>query len=363
MNILDRFEQKFFDVPGLTEWLFYHRLEMWRYLQKRYTGYNDQIYNARKFMTHDQSLGYLLVNDDMVSPVVKMETILQKIRDESLVAQVVGRKGGGKSAFGAWLIDQVRFDTKCYWMEANYELPKWLEIATSWDDVENDSLVIVDEAGLTYNSRRAMGGDNVDMSKMLMVSRHRGLKVLFITQSFNITDINIHRLSDMFFFKPLQLTEHIDADSTRSKAFYRFVVQMMPIDYKQTLFTDGEQWFRFENTLPDWWSETISKSYTKLTYDQAREFAESLSKDGMSRAQILSRLSARGARIQKEELDDLIRDNPSISKHQTANYVSQTTGRPICPKCNKNDTFKYGKVGNQQKWRCKSCGKVSYTEI
>ena len=49
-----------------------------------------------------------------------------------------------------------------------------------------------------------MTRDSKDLSKMLFISRHRGLKIFFNYQSLASADINIHRMADAFLIKPFQ---------------------------------------------------------------------------------------------------------------------------------------------------------------
>jgi hypothetical protein len=189
-----------------------------------------------------------------------------------------------------------------FWIETNYNLPCYLHTVSSFDDVDDGSLVIYDEAGLALNARRAMSKENVDVSMLLMISRHRKLRIIFNQQAIGTVDPNAYRLSDAFFIKPMQMTDTAEIQDKRTQLLMKYLVQMQPRDFRHVLFTNGNDWLTFSHELPDWWTEDISKSYAKADTETAISLITAAYSQGASIRSIKNKLQARGISLEDSEV-------------------------------------------------------------
>jgi hypothetical protein len=93
----------------------------------------------------DPRLGYLLTTDMCMSDFEKRQKFIDWVIANNAVISMIGKRGGGKTAFCCWLAERMREHMEVYWMEINYNLPSWIHIVDDWDQVPNGALVIVDE--------------------------------------------------------------------------------------------------------------------------------------------------------------------------------------------------------------------------
>ncbi|MFA5856256.1 MAG: zonular occludens toxin domain-containing protein [Candidatus Pacearchaeota archaeon] len=185
---------------------------------------------------------------------------------DSKIGIIIGARGTGKSAFGLKLLENINAKNKksCFAMGFNEnEMPKWISIATDITKIKNDSFVLVDEGGVLFNSRDSMTNINKLLSELILVSRHKNLSILFVSQNSSNLDINILRQADYLILKPSSLLQ---------KEFERKIIQKI---YDSI----GENFSRFKddkgatyvysndfqgyisNPLPSFWGINISKSF------------------------------------------------------------------------------------------------------
>jgi hypothetical protein len=62
-------------------------------------------------------------------------------------------------------------------------LPLWITPVLSVEEVPNGSFVLFDEGGITFSSRSSGSSANKILSSFLLVSRHKDLSILFISQN------------------------------------------------------------------------------------------------------------------------------------------------------------------------------------
>jgi hypothetical protein len=179
---------------------------------------------------------------------------------------IVGARGTGKSALGMRLLEnfKVKTNKKIYAMGFKEEsIPNWIKVVQDINEIENDSAILVDEGGIEFSSRRAMSDVNKLMSELLMISRHKDLSVIFITQNSSNIEVNAIRQTDYLLLKPSSL---LQKDFERKKI--QDVYEEASADfekYKETIgltyiYADNYRGF-VTNTLPSFWSEKVSKGY------------------------------------------------------------------------------------------------------
>ena len=128
---------------------------------------------------------------------------LENFRDKSLVMLIIGRRGGGKTALGMKFVEVGKILNKRSYVIGfeNSKVPKWVKKANDLEEVPNNSLVLVDEAGISFSARDSMKKGNKEMANLLAIARHKNLSLIFITQNSAMLDLNVLRLADVLLFK------------------------------------------------------------------------------------------------------------------------------------------------------------------
>lgn len=358
-SAMDKFDKKFYDKPGLQNWLADRWREVEATLEKKFQTTEDILYNMDKWID-DPFLGYLMVSNNMFSEYEKLNMMLEYMINNNYVCSLIGGKGSGKTGLCSMLVDELKHYMPVAWFDFNQNLPSFIKTTLSWDDIEDGSLVVVDEAGLTFLSREAMGSEHKDLSKLLMISRHRDMKIIFNSQHMLMTDINIFRLSDCFLFKRLQMTEVADLqkqEQSRRNTFLQYVSMMQPRSFEETLWTNGDRWLQMETGLPDWWSEEISKGYSKMNVTNRNKFIQEMFKGGVSPKMMVDRLKARGFTMDIGDIMQIAQMDKDVLESISRNE----TGYKHCDDCESINIQKYGTDQRRgQRYKCMDCGHVFY---
>lgn len=187
-------------------------------------------------------------------------------RKKSTIGLILGARGTGKSAIGMRFLEnfKARTDKKIYAIGFESDsLPKWIRSVQSVDEIKNNSVVLIDEGGIEFSSRKSMSSANELLSDLLMISRHRDTSVLFITQNSANLEVNAIRQSDYLVLKPSSL---LQKDFERKKI--RDVYTEVDSDFKRLkkvlgityIYSDEFRGF-CTNSLPSFWSDKVSKGW------------------------------------------------------------------------------------------------------
>jgi len=185
---------------------------------------------------------------------------------DSQIGIVLGSRGSGKSAFGIKLLENVHVKSKkkCYAIGFNEEeMPSWINVVLEISNIKENSFVLIDEGGILFNSRNSMSNANKILSDLILISRHKNLSILFISQNSSNLEINILRQADFLILKKSSLLQ---------KEFERKIIQKfyLQTEYKFNKFKDikglayvySNNFKGFiSNSLPSFWKESISKSF------------------------------------------------------------------------------------------------------
>lgn len=185
---------------------------------------------------------------------------------DSKIGIVLGARGTGKTAFGIKFLENLytKKKKKCYAIGfKENEMPFWIKVVKSADELGNNAFVLIDEGGILFSSRNSMSNANKFLSELILVARHKNLSILFISQNSSNLDINILRQADFLVLKPSSLLQ---------KDFERKIIQKI---YKKadpyfkkfkenrgiTHIYSGEFIGFVSNPLPSFWGEKISKGF------------------------------------------------------------------------------------------------------
>jgi len=187
--------------------------------------------------------------------------------NKSTIGIILGARGTGKSAIGMALLENfaVKTDKNIYAMGFKQSaLPRWIEVVKEISQINNNSILLVDEGGVEFSSRDAMSNSNKLLSEILLIARHKDLSVMFITQNSSNLEINAIRQADYLILKPSSL---LQKDFERKKI--KDVYSKVDIDFEELKGEQGLTYFYsdkycgfIKNNLPSFWSEKVSKGYS-----------------------------------------------------------------------------------------------------
>ncbi len=192
---------------------------------------------------------------------------LEKVfTSNSTIGIILGARGTGKSAIGMCLLEQFKLKTnkKIYALGFNAnDLPTWINVIESIDDVDNGSALLADESGIEFSSRESMSDKNKFLTNLLLVARHKDLSVLFISQNSANIEINAIRQADFLILKPSSLLQK-DFERKKIKDIYEEVQEQFDElkEEKGLAYIYSHDYRGFiSNSLPSFWSQKVSKAY------------------------------------------------------------------------------------------------------
>jgi len=194
----------------------------------------------------------------------KFETKI--IESDSKIGIIIGARGSGKTAFGIKFMENIHAKTKknCYALGFNKEdMPSWIDVVEDITQIKNNSFVLIDEGGVLFSARDAMTKANKMLSDLILISRHKSLSILFISQNSSNLDIDILRQADYLVFKQSSLLQ-LDFERKKIKEIYKEIEKEFE-KYKDTkgatyVYSDLFRGFII-NLLPSFWNVNISKSF------------------------------------------------------------------------------------------------------
>lgn len=213
---------------------------------------------------------------------------------------IMGHRGEGKSALAWSLAETLRKNSKPKRRIAAFgipeiarkALPKWVTHVNTVEAVSllKPSVVIIDEATLIANARRAQQENNIEWLKLIAVCRHKDHLLLFVSQHNRQLDVQILSDADWVIMKRPSL---LHLRFTR-KEFKTEIVEAFKLF--QTLTDDSKQYAyvidyhhgellsngkvrpiteMLNCSLPDFWNDKISKAYSAITIGKVIEDSES----------------------------------------------------------------------------------------
>ncbi len=204
----------------------------------------------------------------------EVESINGKIEDfeaelysgKSLIGLVLGARGSGKTAIGVRILENMRAKTgmRAYSMGLMGEsVPEWVQPVDSLDEVKNHSFILVDEGGIEFSSRSSMSDANKLLSELLLISRHKDISVLFITQNSANIEVNTLRQVDYVLLKAPSLLQ-LDFERKKISEIYEGAKAGFE-KHRGKLgltYVFGHSYRGFVlSSLPSFWSTKLSKSY------------------------------------------------------------------------------------------------------
>jgi hypothetical protein len=191
---------------------------------------------------------------------------------------VEGQRGEGKTSL-AWYIAELKRVSKkgkrviAFGMpvQARKALPKWITHMNTLEEVSTakPSIVIIDEAAFTANSRRAMQESNIEWLQLIAICRHKDHLLIFVSQHNRQLDVQILADADLVIMKRPSLL-HLRFTRPEFKpeleqAYEQF--QAIKGDTRKFAYVvdyhNGNAKM-LKCKLPKFWSERISKAYSEM---------------------------------------------------------------------------------------------------
>ena len=178
-----------------------------------------------------------------------------KLNDYGKIGIILGARGSGKSALGMKILENIASKNKKVFA---------LGFRKDINEVPNNSFLLVDEAGIEFSSRSAMSSVNKLLSELLLISRHKNISIIFITQNSSNIEINTLRQADYLLLKPSSLLQ-LDFERKKIKEIYKEVIEIFkkhPDKDTTYIYSDSYRGF-VKVPLPLFWTEDLSRSYSK----------------------------------------------------------------------------------------------------
>ncbi len=259
----------------LLKLIFYYPFKfLWYIITKIYSFFKN------KYNTHKQTSLQTKANQSRTSATYDHFHELKKItgtlhefeqkiiKNKSTIGIILGARGTGKSALAMRLLENIATQTnkQAYAMGfSSTSLPAWIQPITTTDDITNNSIIIIDESGISFSSRSSMSSSSKLLSALLLIARHKDLSVIFITQNSANLEINAIRQADYLLLKPSSL---LQKDFERKKIQEIYEQAQSDFDLFKShrgltyIYADNYRGF-VTNTLPNFWSENLSKSFAQ----------------------------------------------------------------------------------------------------
>ncbi|MBI2632305.1 hypothetical protein HYW75_04845 [Candidatus Pacearchaeota archaeon] len=188
-----------------------------------------------------------------------------RIDNDSLIMLVFGKRGSGKSSLGFRLLENIHSKTKrsCFVLGIEKRLlPKWIYTIENVDEAPNNSIILVDEGAISFNSRNSMKIRNKELTNLLAIARHKSLTLIFITQNTGLIDKNVLKLADTLFIKEGSLLQ-LEMERPEIKKFYekaKNYFNKLEKKEKVSYVLDSDFEGVIEHELPSFWSEQLSRN-------------------------------------------------------------------------------------------------------
>lgn len=209
----------------------------------------------------------------------KTTTISWKGLPSNGLIVIEGQRGEGKTSL-AWFLAELKRTEKrgkrvvAFGMPevAKKALPKWISHMQTLEEVSRakPSIVVIDEAAFTANSRRAMQETNIEWLKLIAICRHKDHLLIFVSQHNRQLDVQILADADLVIMKKPSLL-HLRFTRPEFKpelelayeAFQAIKGDTRKFAYVVDYHNGNQKMLKCQ--LPKFWSERISKAYSEMS--------------------------------------------------------------------------------------------------
>ncbi len=232
-----------------------------------------------------------------VSEEQRRRNIVSNIIKEGTLTILIGAKGHGKTTSVIWLAEYIHanFDKNICWFGYNPAIAKhypYIEQTYDFKTLPENCILLFDEASIFLDSRDSMSKTSKDRLKNLPTMRHRGISIIFISQSAQSIDVKLFLLCDFIWFKPYFASSFDNRLNLPSYIHY-----ILPQNKNENLVIDMSNQTNvvFQNGMPSTWSDELSKPFSRITnMKDARKLYDSLLMAGFEEREMRNMLEIRG---------------------------------------------------------------------
>jgi len=188
-------------------------------------------------------------------------------KNDSFIAIAIGARGSGKTAVSLSFLESLYGSKKHYYALgfSQTALPNWILLVNDVSFIKNDSLVVVDEGGILFSSRESMSDANKILSDLLMISRHKNISIIFISQNSSNLEINTLRQADFLILKKNSLLQKNFERKIIAKIYDEYDSYFAKYKSKGATLIYSDSFIGVVNVnLPSFWSDKTSKSFENL---------------------------------------------------------------------------------------------------
>jgi hypothetical protein len=190
----------------------------------------------------------------------------ERVFERSTIGIILGARGTGKTALGLRILENIAHVRPVVAMGfERSSLPRWIEPIASIEAVPNGSCVLIDEGGVLFGSRSSMSEANKILSELILISRHKDLAIVFISQNSSNLEVNVLRQADYLLLKPASLLQ-LDFERKIIEKVYRSAKEGFEehrrVEGLIYVYADAFRGFA-RNTIPSFWGEDLSKQFKR----------------------------------------------------------------------------------------------------
>lgn len=195
------------------------------------------------------------------------------IKGINRVYLVLGMRGAGKSAFGFRLLENLSYlkGKKAYALNfPSDELPLAITKIEDLSEIVNDSILIVDEGSLSFDSKNHFSFENKQIKRLMVISRHKNIDLIMISQNSANIDLNVIRLADVIILKQPSLMQIELERESIAKMFKEADVYFEKVSYpKKFNFVISKEFKGFvRNALPSFWCDGLSSAFKNYVFER-----------------------------------------------------------------------------------------------
>ena len=202
---------------------------------------------------------------------------------------ILGGQGTGKSCLAFWLLEIMRGRGRSYVYrlaeEGRSSIPEWLGIIQDLSHAPPGSIVLVDEAYLSFFSRDSQTRANREITKMVNLSRQKDIGLIFVAhESRHLEKSILSGIYTLVVKKPAPLQVELDRSFLRPYLLKAQRVFQGKTDVSVKIFSyvcfspSGFQGM-LENPKPSFWSEKLSHIFASGNLGKVEKPAQELTRE------------------------------------------------------------------------------------
>lgn len=211
------------------------------------------------------------------------DKILDNIPDVGF-GLIMGDIRSGKSVLGYGLLEEMghRLNREKYVFGLPKEkagfLPRHILPVYEVKNIEENSVIIFDEAYMEFYSREWQKNPNKMIDSLAGLAGQKEMLGIFITHQSRKLEVGIiAALQFLLYKKPSMLSSRFERQGIKAlteeayQAFKKYKKKEAR-QHTYAFFPDGADMIMNSNKPPEWWTEEFSKAYSTISLDKSQDF-------------------------------------------------------------------------------------------